>query len=294
MTFPRHLQPWIKLFRPIAIERAAFPHDQLQPLPHPQACPDTTLTALAQLCAVRLDVRRCLVTLISTEVEYVLVESTRTQSLQYDAADDPKDALWLGTCSFLRQDGINKHAMDGWRKARRLREPPEDKAFYYTEGKSPHWQIFSDLRSDEDHCSSPFVQRGCSSRFYCSVPLRGAQGSVLGSVTLIDDKPRHGISLAQMSFLEDIADTIVQHLDATALRSAQQRSERLIQALGLFNARKDSLREWWQQQEDLRVEHTGRHVQKSATAESRQARIDEEFGTHEQLPTRVRQHSMYI
>jgi hypothetical protein len=106
-------------------------------MPEPHACPDSALVAFAQLCALRLRVRRCFVTLISSSIEYVLAEATRTMSLQDDSVEDPRDKAWLGTCSFPRDDGLNGSAIEGWRRARELREMPEQSDFYYTEGWHP-------------------------------------------------------------------------------------------------------------------------------------------------------------
>ena len=277
----RHLQCWSAIYRPAALHRSPFPPIGDHEMPTPGPCGDTALVAFAQLCALRLHARRCLVTLISSQTEYVLVEATRSTSLQYDSVDDPKDDPWIGTCSFPRDDGINVLSMDGWRKARRLREPPTDADHYYTEGQSGHWSIACDVRSNEQYGERPFVQRAPGARFYFAVPLRSAQGSVLGSVVVLDDKPRYGVSAVEMSLVEDIADTVSQHLDATVVRAARERSERLIQGLGLFNNGKDSLRDWWQQQEDCRVSNTGRYANKTISDGQRQARQDQEFGTVE-------------
>jgi hypothetical protein len=59
--------------------------------------PDTTLTAFCQLAAIRLDVQRCGISLISRYQQYILAESTRTTNLaDTTKSDDPEDSLWLG------------------------------------------------------------------------------------------------------------------------------------------------------------------------------------------------------
>ena len=216
--------------------------------------------------------------LISSSIEYVLAESTRTMSLQYDSVEDPKDKACLGTCSLLRDEGLNALALDGWRKAHHLREPPTDHHFYYTEGVSPHWHIISDVRCHEQYAQRSFVKRNPGIRFYASIPLRGALGSVLGSLAIADDAPRYGLSAAEMTFMEDIADTITQHLYATVVQSQRQRSERLIQSLGLFNSGKSSLRHWWLKQEDSRVSNLGRHKVQNLTSGQRRTAANKEFG----------------
>ncbi|KAK0305185.1 hypothetical protein LTR01_007044 [Friedmanniomyces endolithicus] len=273
----KYLHAWASLHRPVALYRHVFPHQDF-PLPKPEPCGDTALTSFAQLCTLRLRARRCLITLISGEVEYVLAEATRTMSLQYDTFEDAGDTPWLGCCSFPRTDGINDIAIDAWRKARKLRELPETPDFYYKESRSAHWLIVNDTWNDERYNDRAFVKRSPNLRFFCSIPLRDVQGSVVGALNILDDRPRYGVSAAEMLFLEDSADTITSHLDATILRSQQQRSERLIQALGLFNSQKSSLREWWIGKDNDRLRKTGRYQDQTANAQDRQSRLDHEFG----------------
>jgi len=110
--------------QPGFMNRAAFPYND-DAMPEPEGCPDTALAALAQLGALRLHARRAFISLITADREYVLAEATKSMSLQYDVVEDPKDTPWLGTCSFMRSEGLVDLAVRNWRKARRLREVPE-------------------------------------------------------------------------------------------------------------------------------------------------------------------------
>jgi hypothetical protein len=208
-------------------------------------------------------------------------------SLQSDVVADPKDESWLGTSSYARADGINDLSLDGWRKARRLREIVQDEDHYFTEGATEHWHIISDIHSRSDLAQRPYVQRAKSPRFYFAIPLRDAEGTVIGSLSILDDKPRYGVSAYDMSFCEDLGDTIALHLQSSMIRSQRQRSERLIQALGTFNSGGASLRSWWTKQNVHSTKRGGRHLnRKSDNAESN-SRFDEEFGLEGQLPPRV-------
>ncbi|RMY59789.1 hypothetical protein D0863_11818 [Hortaea werneckii] len=197
-----------------------------------------------KLCALRMNVRRVHFFLVGRDAEYVLTEATRTQSLQYDAVEDPADTCWLGCCCFPRADGVNDLVMDTWRKARQYRDATVGDRHYYTEGRSEHWCIVSDASQESEYNSRPFVQRSPGLRFYCSIPLRGRNGIVLGALSIMDDKPRYGVSAKEMLFLEDCVDTAFEHLETAVLRSQQQRSEHFVQALGLFNDQKSTLRDW--------------------------------------------------
>ncbi|KAK6437966.1 hypothetical protein LTR95_005843, partial [Oleoguttula sp. CCFEE 5521] len=284
----RYLREWISEFKPATLSRSAFPADSSTPLPRPQSCGDVSLTGFAQLAALRFGVRRCLISIITTAKEYVLVEATRSISLSYGNIENALDAPWLGTCSFPTQDGINYSQMHAFRKARRLRDAPDEADYYYKDGSSGHYRIVSDVRDRDDLQASPFFERGKEHRFVFSVPLRDPKGVPLGALTLIDDKPRCGISAAEMALAEDLSDTIVRHLDSVVVRCQQRRGERLIQGLGLFNDDKDSLREWWSVHNDERLRKAGRHHVVGTSSQedrrARRARADVEFGYEEGSP----------
>ena len=255
-------------------------------MPTPAACHDTGLAALAQLAALRIGVRRAFVTIMSRETEYVLVESTRTMSLQSDFTTDEKDKSWIGTCCFSRADGINDTALDGWRRAREYRDIPESGEHYYIESTSPHWCIVSDASLNTELHQRPFVARANLPRFFFSIPLRDSDGTVIGSLSMLDDKPRYGVSAHEMLFCEDLGDTIVQHLFGAMVSAQRQRSERLIKALGTFNSGGRSLKDWWISQNVPGMQRGGRR--KDATqaniAEQNSARFDREFGVEGENP----------
>lgn len=181
--------------------------------------------------------------MLTGDREFALVEATKTMSLQSDFVRDSFDKNWLGTCTFARSDGIHHLALDEWRKACTFRNIPAHSSYYYTEGSSAHYCIISDARSDPVASKRAMIQRAPSPRFFFSVPLRDADGIVIGRLSMVDDKPRYGVSAEEMLFSEDLADTLAQHLQGAVVNLQRQRSEHLIQALGMFNSGGSSLQD---------------------------------------------------
>jgi len=258
-------------------------------MPVPAACHDSGLAALGQLAALRMGVRRAFVTIMSRETEYVLVEATRSMSLQSDFTGDAKDKSWVGTACFARVDGINDAAIDGWRRARKLRDVPADSEHYYREGLSPHWCIVSDVSLEPNVRERPFVTRAQSPRFFFSIPLRDSDGIVIGSLSMIDDKPRYGVAAHEMLFCEDLGDTIAQHILGSTIAAQRQRSERLIQALGTFNNGGRSLKEWWSGQDNASMQRGGRRREIVHDDKQKDAMFRQEFGTEQEdiVPSRA-------
>lgn len=203
-------------------------------------------------------------------------------SLQSDYTADPKDQSWLGTCCFARTAGINDMALEGWRKARKYRELPASEEHYYTEGSSPHWCIVSDASTNPDVRQRPLIARAQAPRFFFSIPLRDSDGTVIGSLSMLDDKPRYGVSAHEMLFCEDLSDTIAQHVFGSTIATQRQRSERLIQALGTFNSGGKSLRDWWIGQENAGMQRGGRRRDALRdNVEQKNERFKSEFGAEE-------------
>lgn len=63
---------------------------------------DLSLTALAQLVALRLNAKRAMISLFDRERHYVIAEATQTLSLQEDDVHAPSDGLWFGASVWER------------------------------------------------------------------------------------------------------------------------------------------------------------------------------------------------
>ncbi|THX15495.1 hypothetical protein D6D13_01975 [Aureobasidium pullulans] len=284
----RYLRPWIDSFRDTVI-----PHVDLATLNErsPAGCNDTALAAFAQLGALRLNAQRCFISLLSSSTEYVLAESTRTLSLQYDGSHAKHDGLVLGTAAFSREDAITHLASNDWRRASSAREPPPSNAHYYTEGQSAHWLIVSDMSTQSRFLDLPLVQ-GINDdplRFMCAVPIRSKLGSLVGSYCIIDTKPRYGVSADDMTFLEDMASTITNHLEAIVSTARQERAEKLIQGIGLFNTGKDTLRHWWIANDDEKNNRARGSVDDTGPNRSAQSeRVNHDLGPEVSVETHER------
>ncbi|THZ85014.1 hypothetical protein D6C84_03663 [Aureobasidium pullulans] len=268
----RYLRPWIDSFQDTVI-----PHVDLATLNErsPAGCNDTALAAFAQLGALRLNAQR--------EYENAIT-SIRRFACKHDG-------LVLGTAAFSREDAITHLASNDWRRASSAREPPPSNAHYYTEGQSAHWLIVSDMSTQSRFLDLPLVQ-GINDdplRFMCAVPIRSKLGSLVGSYCIIDTKPRYGVSADDMTFLEDMASTITNHLEAIVSTARQERAEKLIQGIGLFNTGKDTLRHWWIANNDEKNNRARGSVDDTGPNRSAQSeRVNHDLGPEVSVETHER------
>jgi hypothetical protein len=80
--------------------------------------------------------------------------------------------------------------------------------------------------------------------------------------------------------MEDIADTIMGHLEAKHAALQRERGDRLIKGLALFSEGKDSLRDWWLDTHSRKVRGEGARRRRNSIDDekTRNDRADEELG----------------
>ncbi|KAL5337425.1 hypothetical protein BJX70DRAFT_369861 [Aspergillus crustosus] len=209
----------------------------------PRSSPDTALTAFAQLGVLRLKAQRALITLFGRDQHYVLAEATQTLSLQDYTVEDDRDALWLGCCVVPKEDGICQQVALLPQMA-----PEEDK--HVVEGSI---YLVPDLHKDGRFNKLNMVTGSPKARFYAGTPIISSKGITIGSYCVIDDEPRSGLDAQSIKFLQNMASTVMTHLDMARCKAKHHRAERMIVGFGSFVEGKTTLRNEWVQDTGLRL-----------------------------------------
>lgn len=180
----------------------------------PRASADSTLTALAQLTAARLEASCACISLIDDKYQHFLAEATPTISLRPDP-ESAAQALWIGNASVPRSWGVCEQIL----------ELNGDIAL-----------VVNDLSESERYADRQFVKEGPRWRFYAGAPLVSPRGTVVGVLSIWDDKPRPGPGMPseQITLLENFASTIIKYLDTYTIRDQYQRGERFTRGLLSF------------------------------------------------------------
>lgn len=150
---------------------------------HEASSPDTTLTALAQLCALRLHAKRAMISLIDRENQYFVAESTKTLDLVNNNKSEVEgDGLWFG-CGTVEKSG---------RLCEKTIELPP------AVGCAPCFTV-TDLSKDERFKDLPFVTGDPNFRFYAGTvsTLVEIKVTVTNKKIAIDHKERdkHWLSI---------------------------------------------------------------------------------------------------
>ncbi|KAI2616889.1 hypothetical protein GGR54DRAFT_609253 [Hypoxylon sp. NC1633] len=169
---------------------------------------DTTLTALAQLAALRLNAKRGMVSLIDSNTQIILAEATQTVSLIDESRHASGDHIWLGNVSLPRQDCIDEHTFGSittWKDAQG--HDVEIPSF-----------IVNDTLEDDRFKHRPYVTSGTSVRFYAGVPIVTKKGHAIGVYSISDIRPRPGgLTIDEVQFMEDAALVISEHLESVTI-----------------------------------------------------------------------------
>lgn len=96
-------------------------------------------------------------------------------------------------------------------------------------------------------------------RFYAGVPITTPKGINIGAYCILDDNVRNGISDKDVTFLRDMAATVMTHLDMVRAKAEHQRGTRMVTGLGAFVEGASNFHEW-----EARNSHRDRQLMTSS------------------------------
>ena len=204
------------------------------PLDVPPPIPDSTLIALTQLGVFKLSCNRAFVSLIDRSHQHIISEATHSTSLllsdlqAQELGSTPDDALYLGFRSLELNWGVCPMAMQVFTSDGLTIETEN-----ITADRSRY--IIRDFCADADFSTRPYVTDWPYMRSYAEVPIVCPGGYVIGSYCVIDDKPRE-FHDADIATLNEIASTIMNHLDLLKTKREFDRMQSLVRGIGSYAA----------------------------------------------------------
>ena len=191
-------------------------------------CTDPILNALTQLGALRLNVDRAFVSLIDRRYQYVVSEATRTHSLVRMKCA-PDDTVAIGVCKLRNCDGVCPATMLAFMDdtGEWVRTGPDVIA-------NRTRYIINDFRTHPDYKDRSYVTGYPHFTSYLEVPLVSPLGYLLGSYCVVDSKQNDFDKDELVEIMNEIAATIMAHLENVRIKQSRDRSEQLIQGLSGF------------------------------------------------------------
>ncbi|KAM3066328.1 hypothetical protein ACMFMG_003164 [Clarireedia jacksonii] len=162
----------------------------------PLRSPNGTLTAMMQLIALRLGMSRAMVSVVDNNAQYFLAEATKSLDLSDSSKSGPGDELWMGCGGTVRSQALCAHTIE---------VVPE----------ANNYACFSvpDLAADPRFFNLPYVAGGPKFRYYAGTPLISKTGMPIGSVFVIDPRPRGPATKLEIDFLGVMAKNVMQYLE---------------------------------------------------------------------------------
>ncbi|KAK5081215.1 hypothetical protein LTR05_008009 [Lithohypha guttulata] len=219
------------------IDGTVRPYDLADFQPYsPALSQDPSLTAIAQLAAVRTNCQRSFISLIGESAQHVVAEATRTVS-PFDKDDfEGDDGIILGAQSIPLTFGICTTTIGVF-------TGKCDFVFGADTEVHDDYICIPDLLAEDNTSSLPAIQAlPPILRFYMEVPLKSEGGYVIGSICVMDPSVRSA-NARDVKVLQDMSKLIMRHIELTRMREDHRRAERLLAGLGHFIKGKDSFKD---------------------------------------------------
>ncbi|KAE8154068.1 hypothetical protein BDV25DRAFT_167777 [Aspergillus avenaceus] len=180
---------------------------------YPNVSRDNVLTVFAQLAAVRMQAQRAFISIFDKKMQHVVAEATPHLGLRAPKGKDRAGGdLWLGVRRLPRRKvAMCYHGMDS----------------FVEDGNDIF--VINDLTRDERFNTQSSVMGYPHNRFYVSVPIKSPDSYIIGTVAVLDDKPRDGISEEHETFLKELSSTVMDHLLAQRAMREEYREEKMMQ-----------------------------------------------------------------
>ncbi|KAL4978297.1 hypothetical protein BDW66DRAFT_23160 [Aspergillus desertorum] len=189
---------------------------------------DTALTGLARLGVLQFGCNRAFVSIIDEVNQHVIAEATTSAFLQNAGRHQANVGLYLGTRRLDLGWGVVPRTI-GFFTKRNSESIVTDNVI-----ANETCYIIHDLMKEDAFKDRPYVAHWPFMRFYAAVPIRSPGGYVLGSYSIVDDKPRSDFGETDVDCMQDIADAIAQHLETVRLSNCHHRTETLVKSLTTF------------------------------------------------------------
>ena len=203
----------------------------------PSLSKDSAFTAFCQLATLRTGTERSFLSLIDGAHQYIVAEGTRSHSLVVPGKHvGETDRIYLGVQRLDVSWGVCPKTMQIFTDETGELEIDSDNIY----GNKTKF-IIRDFRKEETFKDSPYVTGFPHMRSYAEVPLTSPLGYCIGSLCIVDDKPRDmGDDVVEV--LHEIASTVMEHLELVRTKNNRARSEQLVEGLAQFMEGESRLR----------------------------------------------------
>lgn len=206
-----------------------------------------------------------MVSLFDRQHQHIIAEATQASPLDHKTQDQLGNRrLWLCGTAFPRSPKYpGEHILTG---------PASERLPVL---------VVPDLFKDDRWPGELCLEEWPSIRFYAGVPIVSKAGLRIGTYTVLDSRPRSGLSIEEQQFLRDISDTTMRYLQSRTAIENIHRGERMVRGLGSFVEGRTTISST--EDGDLDVSPDSQEGQLNTMQQNAQKvynEIEEQFGSH--------------
>lgn len=204
---------------------------------------DSALTVFAQLGTIRLGTKRAMISLFDYTHQHILAEAVWSLSISGDQPERD-NGLLMGCRALAKDQGFCHLLLDASSSQQQQgdgEEMPEDDALLERGAL-----VVLDTKEDKRFKDSSLHGALTETRFYAAIPIISPKEVVIGSYCVMDPEPRtQGLNEEELQFMEDMARTVMNHLDLKQSKRRNRQTNRMVVGLGSFVEGKATLRDSW-------------------------------------------------
>ena len=173
-------------------------------------------------------------------------------SLKDEDVHDTGDDIYLGQCTITFEWGVCPGTIACFTST----DGSLDVNSKYVKATRSYY-VMNDMSVLEGFKDRPYIAGWPYMKYYAEVPIHSPSGLTIGTLCVVDDKPRDGLDLKGLSILREVSEVVMNHLELCVNRIHRNNAEKMIQALGKFVEGKESMRNWWIQAQASRIAEPG-------------------------------------
>ncbi|KAJ5357754.1 hypothetical protein N7541_004912 [Penicillium brevicompactum] len=181
---------------------------------------NSTLTAFAQLAALRLNVERVMIAVLDRDRQHIIAEATQSLNLNDHSVHDEDQNVWLGASDTRKSWSVCKDT---------AALPPNNR-----QTAEYQFLIANDMTEHESYRNLHFVENEPKFRFFAGTPLTSRNNINMGCFFVLDKKPRDGLTALEKDTLGSLSMLAMDYMKVCRQASEGRRAARLSRGLSYF------------------------------------------------------------
>lgn len=181
-----------------------------------------------------------MISVFDKDYQYIAAEATPTTGLSPNLPSTDEASLWLCGTAIPREHSVCDFTVREGSK--------DDNIKFGCQGDIMSSELpltkVDDLGLDQNFCYRPYSMTGSPAKFYAAVPIRTKRRINIGVICVIHDEPVTWWDDQHAQTLRELSEMVMDHWEATQIKTSHRRSERMNRGMGSFLDDKSTISGW--------------------------------------------------